>query len=74
MCSTPCWAASTTPVRGQNLEVIRPDDAEAVTVEVFAKWAHGAIAAELRGTGADSLAVRVYENPVAFGGFADRLD
>ncbi len=61
-------------VRDQNLDVIRPPDAEAVTVEVFAKWAHEAIAAELRGTGADVLSVRVYENPVAFGGFSDRLD
>jgi 6-pyruvoyltetrahydropterin/6-carboxytetrahydropterin synthase len=61
-------------VRDQNLEVIRPSDAEAVTVEVFAKWAHDTIAAELRGTGADVLGVRVYENPVAFGGFSDRLD
>jgi 6-pyruvoyltetrahydropterin/6-carboxytetrahydropterin synthase len=61
-------------VRDQNLEIIRPSDAEAVTVEVFAKWAHDTIAAELRGGGADVLAVRVYENPVAFGGFSDRLD
>jgi 6-pyruvoyltetrahydropterin/6-carboxytetrahydropterin synthase len=61
-------------VRGQNLEIIKPDDAEAVTVEVFAKWAHDTIAAELRSGGADQLAVRVYENPVAFGGFSDRLD
>jgi 6-pyruvoyltetrahydropterin/6-carboxytetrahydropterin synthase len=61
-------------VRGQNLEIIRPTDAEAVTVEVFARWAHDTIAAELRGTGADLLSVRVYENPVAFGGFSDRLD
>ncbi len=61
-------------VRGQNLEIIRPSVADAVTVEVFAKWAHDTIAAELRGTGADLLAVRVYENPVAFGGFSDRLD
>ena len=61
-------------VRDQNLEIIRPSGAEAVTVEVFAKWAHDAIAAELRGGGADVLAVRVYENPVAFGGFSDRLD
>ena len=61
-------------VRDQNLEIIRPSDAEAVTVEVFAKWAHDTIAAELRGGGADVLAVRVYEKPVAFGGFSDRLD
>ena len=60
-------------VRGQNLDVIRPPEAEAVTVEVFARWAHGTLAAELQGTGAELLTVRVYENADAFGGFADRL-
>jgi 6-pyruvoyltetrahydropterin/6-carboxytetrahydropterin synthase len=59
-------------LRGQNLETIQPDDAEAVTVEVFARWAHGVIADELAGSGVDHLAVRIYENADAFGGFADR--
>jgi 6-pyruvoyltetrahydropterin/6-carboxytetrahydropterin synthase len=58
-------------LRGQNLEAIRPDDAEAVTVEVFARWAHGVIADELTGSGVDQLSVRIYENADAFGGFAD---
>ena len=31
-------------VRDKNLEVIQPPDADAVTVEVFAKWLHGAVA------------------------------
>ena len=61
-------------VRDKNLEVIHPPDADAVTVEVFAGWAHGTLADELRGTGADTLSVRVYENADAFGGFADRID
>ena len=60
-------------VRDKNLEVIRPADAEAVTVEVFARWAHDTLAAELRGSGADVLAVRVYESADAFGGYSDRL-
>lgn len=60
-------------VRDQNLDVIKPADADAVTVEVFARWAHGALAAELAGSGADVLAVRVYENADAFGGFSERL-
>ncbi len=60
-------------VRDKNLEVIQPDDAEAVTVEVFARWAHDTLAAELRGSGADVLAVRVYESADAFGGYSDRL-
>ena len=61
-------------VRDENLEVIKPPSAEAVTVEVFAEWAHRTLAAELRGTGVETLAVRVYENPDAFGGFSGRLD
>lgn len=60
-------------VRNQNLDVIKPADAPAVTVEVFARWAHGALAAELADSGADTLSVRVYENADAFGGFAGRL-
>jgi 6-pyruvoyltetrahydropterin/6-carboxytetrahydropterin synthase len=60
-------------VRGQNLDVIRPTDVEAVTVEVFARWAHAELAGVLRETGADRLAVRVYESAAAFGGFSDRL-
>jgi 6-pyruvoyltetrahydropterin/6-carboxytetrahydropterin synthase len=61
-------------VRHQNLEIIRPDDAEAVTVEVFARWAHDFLAAELRGSGAELLTVRVWESASAFGGYSDRLD
>jgi 6-pyruvoyltetrahydropterin/6-carboxytetrahydropterin synthase len=61
-------------LRGKNVELIKPDDADAVTVEVFARWVHETLAAELRGSGAQMLSVRVYENPVAFGGFADRVD
>lgn len=55
-------------VDDQDLEVIRPPDAEAVTVEVLARWAHGAIAAELALKA--ELSVRVWESPIAFGGYA----
>jgi len=55
-------------VADRNLEVIQPSDADAVTVEVFARWAHGVLAADL-GIAAD-LSVRVWESPVAFGGYA----
>lgn len=61
-------------LRDQNVDKIKPSDTESVTVEVFAKWAHQTVGAELRGSGADVLAVRVYENPFAFGGFSDRID
>ena len=61
-------------VRGKNLEVIRPVDAEAVTVEVFARWAHDFLADAIRNTGAETLSVRVWESAVSFGGYSDRLN
>jgi 6-pyruvoyltetrahydropterin/6-carboxytetrahydropterin synthase len=57
-------------VRDANLDVIRPADAEAVTVEVFARWAHGALADDVRAGGGEDLTVRVWESPVAFGAYA----
>ena len=59
----------TATVRDVDLEVIRPADADAVTVEVFARWAHSALAPVIRGQGVDVLTVRVWESPVAFGGY-----
>lgn len=60
-------------VAGQDLEQIRPPEAEAVTVEVFARWSHGFLAERLGGSGADQLQVRVWESATAFGGFAAAL-
>jgi len=60
-------------LRNKNLEVIQPADAEAVTVEIFAKWAHTTIANALHGSSAERLTVRVYENSFAFGGFSDAI-
>lgn len=54
---------------GRDLEMIRPPDADVVTVEVFARWLHGVLAVALRSEGAESIAVRVWESPVAFGGY-----
>lgn len=61
-------------VRDENLDKIRPPEAKAVTVEVFARWAHDQLAAGLRHTGVDRIAVRIYENPVAFGGYSAGLE
>jgi 6-pyruvoyltetrahydropterin/6-carboxytetrahydropterin synthase len=61
-------------VSGQNLEVIRPADAEAVTVEVFARWAHDFVADAIRDSGAHTLSVRVWENSMSFGGYSAPLD
>jgi 6-pyruvoyltetrahydropterin/6-carboxytetrahydropterin synthase len=55
-------------IEGRNLEEIRPADAEAVTVEVFARWVHDALSAAIAAGGA-TLAVRIWETPVAFGGY-----
>jgi 6-pyruvoyltetrahydropterin/6-carboxytetrahydropterin synthase len=56
-------------VEGRNLEEIRPAEAEAVTVEVFARWVHDTLSPTVAAAGADALAVRVWETPVAFGGY-----
>lgn len=56
-------------VSGQDLGVIRPADAEAVTVEVFARWLHATLAEAVRAAGGESLCVRVWESAVAFGGY-----
>ena len=60
-------------IRDRDLEAIRPPEAEAVTVEVLARWAHGELGAALRPSGADTLSVRVCETPVDFGGYAGPL-
>jgi 6-pyruvoyltetrahydropterin/6-carboxytetrahydropterin synthase len=62
-------AATADSVRDEDLEVIRPSDAIAVTVEVFARWAYDRLAAALGDTGAEQLTVRVWESPVAYGGY-----
>jgi 6-pyruvoyltetrahydropterin/6-carboxytetrahydropterin synthase len=56
-------------VAGQDLETVRPPGVEAVTVEVLARWAHGAIAEAVRLAGGELLAIRVYESPTEFGGY-----
>jgi 6-pyruvoyltetrahydropterin/6-carboxytetrahydropterin synthase len=56
-------------IEGRNLEEIRPASAEAVTVEVFARWVHDTLSPAVAKGGADTLAVRVWETPAAFGGY-----
>jgi 6-pyruvoyl-tetrahydropterin synthase len=57
-------------VEGKDLDLIRPEGCDAVTVEVFARWSHRQLAAGLAGSGVDRIHVRIYENPVAFGGYS----
>ncbi|WP_448628503.1 6-pyruvoyl trahydropterin synthase family protein [Geodermatophilus sp. URMC 64] len=58
-------------VDGQDLEGIVP--VEAVTVEAFARWLHGELAGALGALPGATLAVRVWENPDAFGGYTAPL-
>lgn len=60
-------------VRDADLDVIRPADAEAVTVEIFARWAHGELAGAVRDAGGEVLTVRIWESPVAYGGYQRSL-
>ncbi len=57
-------------VRDKDLDVIRPEDAQAVTVEVLSRWAHSQISQRIGDTGVEMLLVRVWESPIAFGGYA----
>jgi 6-pyruvoyl-tetrahydropterin synthase len=44
-------------------------DVDAVTVEVFARWVHERVSVAMAGSGCEDLSVRVWESPVAFGGY-----
>jgi 6-pyruvoyl-tetrahydropterin synthase len=56
-------------LEGRDLDEIRPADHEGVTVELLARWLHGALADVVLRAGGDALAVRVWEAPDAFGGY-----
>lgn len=56
-------------LEGKDLETIRPQEAEAVTVEILAGWFHAQLAAAIAGAGGEALAVKVWESPTAFGGY-----
>ena len=62
----------TSRIEGRNLEEIRPAGAEAVTVEVFARWVHDSLSPTVAAEVGEVLAVRVWESPVAFGGYRAR--
>ncbi|HEY5358499.1 MAG TPA: 6-carboxytetrahydropterin synthase [Streptosporangiaceae bacterium] len=59
-------------IDGRNLEEIRPAEAEAVTVEVLARWVHDTLSPVITREGGNSLAVRVWETAAAFGGYRAR--
>jgi 6-pyruvoyltetrahydropterin/6-carboxytetrahydropterin synthase len=65
--------AATAALEGKDLDTIRPPKAEAVTVEILARWFHERLADAIRAAGGDALAVRVWESPTAFGGYRAEL-
>jgi 6-pyruvoyltetrahydropterin/6-carboxytetrahydropterin synthase len=61
-------------LEGKDLdELVRPPEAEAVTVEILARWFHARLTDAIRAAGGEALAVRVWESPTAFGGYRARL-
>jgi 6-pyruvoyltetrahydropterin/6-carboxytetrahydropterin synthase len=60
-------------VEDADLAGIQPAGTEAVTVEVFARWLHGELAAALGPLPDLTLAVRVWETATAFGGYTAPL-
>jgi 6-pyruvoyltetrahydropterin/6-carboxytetrahydropterin synthase len=60
-------------IEGKDLDRIRPPEAEAVTVEILARWFHERLADAIRIAGGEALAVRVWESPTAFGGYRARV-
>jgi 6-pyruvoyltetrahydropterin/6-carboxytetrahydropterin synthase len=65
--------AAVAAVEGKDLDSIRPPEAEAVTVEILARWFHERLADAIRVAGGETLAVRVWESPTAFGAYRARL-
>ncbi len=61
-------------IEGKNLEVIRPAAAEAVTVELLARWFHEKVCEALSGSGVTELGVRAWESALAFGGYAGPVE
>jgi 6-pyruvoyltetrahydropterin/6-carboxytetrahydropterin synthase len=61
---------------GADLDDVVGRDAatDAVTVEVFAKWVHDRLATTIGAVDGATLSVRVWESPVAFGGYTATLD
>jgi 6-pyruvoyltetrahydropterin/6-carboxytetrahydropterin synthase len=61
------------PLRDADLGQIAPAGAEGVTVEVFARWVHDALAERIGAEGAASMRVRVWESEAEFAGYAADL-
>lgn len=67
-------AALTARIEDQDLEdAVQPPGAQPVTVEALARWVHDTLAGPVRQAGGETLAVRVWESPAAFGGYRGPL-
>jgi 6-pyruvoyltetrahydropterin/6-carboxytetrahydropterin synthase len=60
-------------IEGKDLDSIRPPEADAVTVEILARWFHEQLADAIAAAGGEVLALRVWESPTAFGGYRAAL-
>ncbi len=58
---------------GRDLDEIKPEEAEAVTVEILAEWLHAELRGPVARAGGEMLRVRVWEAPDAFGGYSGRV-
>ena len=56
-------------LQGRDLDEMRPEGADAVTVEILARWLHAELTEGVGRAGGQWLAVRVWEAPDAFGGY-----
>jgi 6-pyruvoyltetrahydropterin/6-carboxytetrahydropterin synthase len=56
-------------LEGRDLDRIKPEDADGVTVELLARWLHGELLEAVQRAGGQWLAIRVWEAPDAFGGY-----
>ena len=61
-------------LQGKDLDQIRPPEVDGVTVELLARWLHASLADIVRRAGGQTLAIRVWEAPDAFGGYRAPLD
>jgi 6-pyruvoyltetrahydropterin/6-carboxytetrahydropterin synthase len=65
-----CVEGIVAQVRGARLDEIQGlATADGVTVETFARWSCDSIRAALGSGAGDAVSVRVWESPVAFGGY-----
>ena len=61
-------------IEGKDLEdAIPPPDGGGITVEAFARWAFETLADAVRRAGGETLRLRIWESPTAFGGYRAAL-